>query len=68
MSRASCRREKWQDKDGDDRYTTEIVANEMKMLGGRASGGDAEHGSAARRARPFNGGSCRDQAVRRQRL
>ena len=31
---------KWQDKEGHDRYTTEIVANEMKMLGGRASGGD----------------------------
>lgn len=26
---------KWQDKDGNDRYTTEIVANEMQMLGGR---------------------------------
>lgn len=26
---------KWQDKDGHDRYTTEIVANEMQMLGGR---------------------------------
>lgn len=26
---------KWQDKDGQERYTTEIVANEMKMLGGR---------------------------------
>ncbi|PKM43202.1 MAG: single-stranded DNA-binding protein [Gammaproteobacteria bacterium HGW-Gammaproteobacteria-1] len=25
---------KWQDKDGSDRYTTEIVANEMQMLGG----------------------------------
>ena len=33
---------KWQDKAGQDRYTTEIVANEMKMLGGRGdSGGDA---------------------------
>ena len=31
---------KWQDKEGNDRYTTEIVANEMKMLGGRPSGGD----------------------------
>ena len=30
---------KWQDKEGNDRYTTEIVANEMQMLGGRASGG-----------------------------
>lgn len=27
---------KWQDKDGIDRYTTEIIASEMKMLGGRA--------------------------------
>lgn len=26
---------KWQDKNGHDRYTTEIVANEMKMLGGK---------------------------------
>ena len=30
---------KWQDKDGQDRYTTEIVASEMQMLGGR--GGSA---------------------------
>ena len=26
---------KWQDRDGNDRYTTEIVAREMTMLGGR---------------------------------
>lgn len=26
---------KWQDKDGNDRYTTEIVGNQMIMLGGR---------------------------------
>ncbi|MFQ5355879.1 MAG: single-stranded DNA-binding protein [Mariprofundaceae bacterium] len=25
---------KWQDRDGNDRYTTDIRANEMKMLGG----------------------------------
>jgi single-strand DNA-binding protein len=30
---------KWQDKDGQDRYTTEIVANEMQMLGSRAGAG-----------------------------
>ena len=30
--------EKWQDKEGKDRYTTKIVANEMKMLGGKSSG------------------------------
>ena len=26
---------KWQDKEGQDRYTTEIIAHEMKMLGGK---------------------------------
>jgi single-strand DNA-binding protein len=30
---------KWQGNDGQDRYTTEIVANEMQMLGGRSGGG-----------------------------
>jgi single-strand DNA-binding protein len=29
---------KWQDQSGQDRYTTEIVANEMQMLGGRGDG------------------------------
>ena len=29
---------KWQGDDGQDRYTTEIVANEMQMLGGRPNG------------------------------
>jgi single-strand DNA-binding protein len=32
----SLRTRKWQDKDGNDRWTTEIIANEMQMLGGRA--------------------------------
>jgi single-strand DNA-binding protein len=32
---------KWQDKEGKDRYTTEIVAHEMQMLGKRESGGAA---------------------------
>lgn len=30
---------KWQDKEGNDRYTTEIVANEMQMLGSRSGAG-----------------------------
>jgi len=39
---------KWQDKSGVDRYTTEIVANEMQMLGGRGgAGGGAGAGSSA---------------------
>ena len=32
---------KWQDKQGVDRYTTEIVASELQMLGARGGGGDA---------------------------
>lgn len=31
----SIKTRKWQDKEGNDRYTTEIVGNEMKMLGKR---------------------------------
>jgi single-strand DNA-binding protein len=33
------RTRKWQDKQGNDRYTTEIIADNMQMLGGRAGGG-----------------------------
>ena len=29
---------KWQDKEGNDRWTTEIIANQMQMLGGRPTG------------------------------
>ncbi|HEV7578108.1 MAG TPA: single-stranded DNA-binding protein [Caldimonas sp.] len=52
---------KWQDKDGVEKYTTEIVASEMQMLGGRegmgggAATGDEEGGGyerAAPAARP----------------
>jgi single-strand DNA-binding protein len=31
---------KWQDKEGRDTYTTEIIASEMQLLGGREGGGD----------------------------
>lgn len=33
---------KWQDKEGKDRYTTEIVGNEMQMLGSRGSSPDMD--------------------------
>ena len=36
---------KWQDRDGNDRYTTEIVANDMQMLGSR-QGGNPQSGGA----------------------
>jgi single-strand DNA-binding protein len=37
----SLRTRKWQDKSGTERYSTEIVGNEMQMLGGRGGGGGA---------------------------
>jgi len=51
---------KWQDKEGVDRYTTEIVADSMQLLGGRddaggggrASGGDDEGGGYSERSAP----------------
>ena len=35
---------KWQDQQGNDRYTTEIIANEMQMLDSRGAGGGAPAG------------------------
>ncbi len=35
---------KWKDQNGNDRYTTEIVAREMKMLSPRNAGGGGEYG------------------------
>jgi single-strand DNA-binding protein len=35
----SLRTRKWQDKQGTERYSTEIVGNDMQMLGGRGGGG-----------------------------
>lgn len=36
---------KWQGQDGQDRYTTEIVASEMQMLGGRGGSGGGQQDS-----------------------
>lgn len=42
---------KWADRDGNEKFTTEIVANDMQMLGGRGGsgggGGGAEGGSSS---------------------
>lgn len=40
----SLRTRKWTDKDGQERYTTEIRADEMKMLGGRQGMGEPGNG------------------------
>lgn len=44
---------KWTDKDGNDRYSTDIVANEMTMLGG-ASGGSGSTGQQSSAAPSSN--------------
>jgi single-strand DNA-binding protein len=43
------RTRKWQDKDGQDKYTTEIVADQMQMLGSREGmGGGMDEGGGGR--------------------
>ena len=50
------RTRKWQDKDGNDRWSTEVIANEMQMLGGRpGSGAPAQSSPAAASAGPPSG-------------
>lgn len=47
---------KWQDKEGQDRYTTEVVAQRVQSLGGRSQGGGGEEGSFAPRQQRAQGG------------
>ncbi len=42
---------KWQDKDGKDRYTTEIIVNEMQMLGSKPGGEQDQHADSSAPAR-----------------
>ena len=57
---------KWQDKDGQDKYTTEIVANQMQMLGSRqgmgGGGGDREREAAPEREGAAAKGSAKPAA------
>jgi single-strand DNA-binding protein len=53
----SLRTRKWQDKQGQERYSTEIVGNEMQMLGGRGGGGGAGAGGGGDFERGSSGGS-----------
>jgi single-strand DNA-binding protein len=59
---------KWQDKDGNDRYTTEIIANEMQMLDSRGGGSGTEpledrnggYGGSAPSQKSSGGGNLED--------
>src|SRR6267378_2863946 len=52
------RTRKWQDKDGKDRYTTEIVADEMQMLGSKPGGGGGGSGGGG-----YERGSSRGEST-----
>ncbi len=69
----SLRTRKWQDKSGNERYSTEIIGNELQMLGGRGGGsgggggggGGAERGgSAPSYAEESGGGSSSSSGSR----
>lgn len=45
---------KWQDQSGNDRYTTEIVAREMKMLSPKGSAGDYGNSSGGSFEEPYS--------------
>ena len=47
---------KWQGQDGQDRYTTEIVANDLQMLGGRGGGDGDDWGRGGGSPAPSPGG------------
>ncbi|HEY2401610.1 MAG TPA: single-stranded DNA-binding protein [Steroidobacteraceae bacterium] len=53
----SLRTRKWQDKQGQERYSTEIVGNDMQMLGGRGGGGGGGAGGGGDFERASSGGS-----------
>ena len=54
--------EKWQDKEGKDRYTTKIVANEMKMLDRKSSGGGSFEVVENQQAEPGRSAPARSAA------
>jgi len=57
------RTRKWQDKDGQDRYTTEIEATEMQLLGQRPDGGsESAPRSTGNSAQRNSGGAPRSNA------
>ena len=59
----ALRTRKWTDKEGQERYTTEIVANEMKMLGSREGMSDAPPRESGGGAGAASGGGNRPAAA-----
>jgi single-strand DNA-binding protein len=55
----SLRTDKYTDKDGIERYSTDIIASEMQMLGGQGDGGGHQRGSGGGYGGQQRGGSDR---------
>jgi len=53
---------KWQDKNGQDRYTTEIVASEMQMLDGRGGSGNFPAGDSSHASQSHSDGGSSKQS------
>ncbi len=58
----SLRTRKWQDQGGQDRYTTEIVASEMQMLGGRTEAAMQNRPQPSQDSGPDYGGGYSQQS------
>ena len=56
---------KWQDKDGQDRYSTEVVANRVQSLGARGQGGEAPAGGARPQGQAGQAGAPRGNQPQR---
>ncbi|TWJ19476.1 single-stranded DNA-binding protein [Geobacter argillaceus] len=52
---------KWQDKDGRDRYTTEVVGEKMQMLSPKGEGGGRPSGRQSGEAESFGAGPSYDE-------
>jgi single-strand DNA-binding protein len=52
------RTRKWTDQAGQEKYSTEIVADQMQMLGGRSGGGGGDEGSYSRAPAERSGGGA----------
>ncbi|PCE31558.1 single-stranded DNA-binding protein [Burkholderia ubonensis] len=59
------RTRKWQGQDGQDRYSTEIVADQMQMLGGRGGSGGGGGGDEGGYGGGYGGGGGRGEQMER---
>jgi len=54
---------KWQDKEGNDRYTTEIVGERMQMLGSKGDGGRSDRAASGSQSSGYENSSMPDDDV-----